>query len=244
MALKDLVAQRGSLAEDAIEEIVASYVRYDPDDRAIAFTPDAAKLPNRAKVLVYLVALQGWPFVTDEAVPVDAKPAEIGDHVGIQGGTLRPILKELKDRHVIAERSGRYFVRPVTLAAIKAELGTEQKGTNPRPRRGRKRGAPSAPVTAAEPPERGARQEGRRGRTLRPGGLSAQFDRWIDLGFFDQPRTLSDVQKRFHKEGSILPKTSVPKYLLQAIRSGRLHREEREINKRTVWVYQRESDKR
>lgn len=243
VALKDLVAQKAALAEDAIEEIVADYVRFDPDEKAIAFTPAAAKLQNRAKVLIYLVALQGWPFVSDESVPVDAKPAEIGEHVGIQGGTLRPILKELKDRHMITEKGGRYFVRAVTLSAIKAELGENEapsKAPRARPKRRRDRKADVAPkskIAEDDPTNNARRMPKKKSRSL-----SERFEKWIDGGFFDKPRTLAEVQKRFHQEGMIVPRTSIPSYLLKAVRSRRLTREEGEVNKKRVWVYQRSAD--
>ena len=233
MALKDLVAQRASLTEGAVEEIVTEYVRYDPDVKVIAFTPAATKLQNRAKVLVYLVALQGWPFVTDEKIPVDAKPAQISEHVGIPGGTLRPILKELKDRHIIAEVGGRYFVRPVSLSSIKAEVITGQD-SSARPVRHRtkqkKDESDGTPATARK-------KTIHRSASKKTGGLAARFNKWIDDGFFRDPRTLADVQKRFHKEGLIVPQTSVSPYLLGAIRAGRLTREEAEANKKRVWTY-------
>jgi len=237
MALKELIAQSSSLTEDAIEEIVAAYVRYDPDEATVAFTPAAATLQNRAKVLVYLVALQGWPFVIDKTVSIDAKPAEIGKHVGIQGGSLRPILKELKDRHIIAEKSGRYFVRPVTLSTIKAQLGgSEGQPSTPKlpSRRRRKSKIAQSPKDDVGLENK---KTGRRDTGAKTGNLAARFNKWIDDGFFDQPKTLSDVQKRFHKEGLIVARTSVPTYLLKAVRKGRLTREEVDVNKRTVWVY-------
>ena len=94
MGLKDLIASKSSLAEDVIEEIVSEYVRYDTDHKAVFLTPEGHELSGKSKVLIYLVALQGWPFVMDDVVPTDAKPGEIEEHTAIPGGTLRPLLKE------------------------------------------------------------------------------------------------------------------------------------------------------
>jgi hypothetical protein len=120
MALKDLVAEKGSLDEAAIERIVAPYVRYDIEAQQIILMPAFARLPNKAKILVYLVALQGWKFVTDEAMPGDARPIDIANATGIPGGSLRPTLRELCDGHVLSERDSRYAVRGTSLPGIEA----------------------------------------------------------------------------------------------------------------------------
>jgi hypothetical protein len=232
MALKDLVAQRSILMEQAIESIISDFVRYDPDEKEIHFTPAAAQLSNKAKVLVYLVALQGWPYVVEDPIPTDAKPAHIEDRVHIPGGTLRPILKDLKDRHLIREITGAYSVRAASLAAVKSELeGAAVPSFRPR-RVTKKRG------TKAEPENAASLQKPRR-TSARKSGLKDKFDGLIDTGFFDQPRSLSDVQNRFHEEAVIIPQTSIPSYLLSAVRSNRLQRERQEVNGKQVWIYKR-----
>ena len=237
MALKDLIAQKGVLTEESIEEIVSEYVRYDPEAKSIAFIPGAANLPNRAKVLVYLVALQGWPFVSDTVVPVDAKPGSIEEHLGIPGGTLRPILKELKERHIITERNGRYFVRPVSLSAIKSELTIGEQSTRLKSRKTRKKIPEGNATTKGQNKSSGPLV------TKKSGSLSTRFNKWIDTGFFSKPKTLAEVQKRFHQEGEIVPQSTVSPYLLSAVRSGRLSREEGQANNKRVWTYKAATEK-
>ena len=234
MALKDLVAHRSALTEEVIESIISDFVRYDPDEKEIHFTPAAAQLPNKSKVLLYLVALQGWPYVVEEAIPTDAKPAHIEDRVHIPGGTLRPILKDLKDRHLIREKAGTYSVRGTSLAAVKSELdGVVPSPSKPSVRRvARRRGAKSEPET-------GASLAKPRKASARKGGLKDTFDGLINTGFFDQPRSLADVQNRFHEEAVIIPQTSIPSYLLGAVRANRLQRERQEVKGKQVWIYKR-----
>lgn len=235
MALKDLVASKASLAEDVIEQIVSDYVRFDTDQKEIAFTPAANDLSNKARILVYLVALQGWPFVLDEMVPADAKPGEIEQQTGISGGTLRPLLKELKDKSIITEKSGRYSVRAIALRTIQKELdgvGGPSAGRSMRKSRRRAR------MAADASPENPADVK-KKGRSSSTPGVGERFQSWIADGYFDKPRTLSDVQQRFHKEAIIVPQTSLPGYLLKSVRSGQLNRDKGEVNRKTVWFYTR-----
>jgi hypothetical protein len=201
------------------------------------FTPDAHRLSNRAKILTYLVALQGWPFVLDEIVPVDAKPAEIEAQTGIPGGSLRPTLKELKDRNVITEKGGRYSVRAVALRKIQAELNGDTGSTRP-VLRGRRK-----PEKASDDLNQTGNDQGPEGnarsRKAASIGVAQRFQSWIDEGYFDQARALSDVQQRFHKEAIIVPQTSLPTYLLKGVRSGQLVRDREEVNGKLIWVYSR-----
>jgi hypothetical protein len=252
MALKDLVAEKGALDEAAIERIVTPYVRYDVDVKEIHFMPAFAALSNKAKILVYLVALQGWRFVTDEPTPSDARPADIEAATGIPGGSLRPVLRGLSESHHVSEKGSRYSVRGTSLPAIDTELngGDECVVVRQRPS-GRKSpkstgsgeavaqrdemvaNAPSAEEEAlADGETKKSRKVG-----SKTGNVAATFERWIDEGYFDEARTLSDVQKRFRKEAIMVPQTSLPGYFLAAVRRGRLTRDEVEANGKTVWAY-------
>ena len=42
--------------------------------------------------------------------------------------------------------------------------------------------------------------------------MAATFERWIGEGFFDEPRTVLDVLKRFRKEAIMVPRTSLPAF--------------------------------
>ncbi len=67
--------------------------------------------------------------------------------------------------------------------------------------------------------------------------LSQILNGWIDEGFFDQKRTLADVRDRFHQQAIMLPMSSIPKYLLRAVRAHRLRRNKEEVSNKMVWVY-------
>lgn len=246
MALRDLVAEKGALDEAAIERIVEPYVRYDVDAKEIHFLPAFAGLSNKAKILVYLVALQGWRFVTDEPTPSNARPADIEAVTGIPGGSLRPVLRGLSESHYVSEKDSRYSVRGTSLPVIEAELNGGEEGVVVR--RPRAAGRKSSRSTGAEEvvgdveattEVEAPAVEAKKSRKLgsKTGNVAATFDRWIDEGYFDEPRTLSDVQKRFRKEAIMIPQTSLPGYFLAAVRKGRLTRDEVEANGKTVWAY-------
>jgi hypothetical protein len=249
MALKDLITDKGALDEAAIERIVGSYARYDVEAKEITFMPAFAALSNRAKILVYLVALLGWKFVTDDPIPSDARPADIEITTGIAGGSLRPTLRGLCESHVLSERDSRYAVRGTSLPGIEAELnaretdeGARQVRSSPRRKSRRGRATKGAAVEdaqetdiddgEADPKIKRSRKVG-----AKTGNIAATFDRWINEGYFDDPRTLAEVQQRFRKEAMMVPQTSLPGYFLGAVRKGRLKRDEMEVGGRTVWGY-------
>ena len=249
MPLKNLMAQKAVLTEDAIEALVSDFIRYDVDEKDIAFTPAAVKLSNKAKVLTYLVALQGWPFVLDEVVPTAAKPAHIEDRVAIHGGSLRPILKDLKDRHLIIVKNGEYSVRPSSISAIQSELEGAPSAP-PKSRRPKRRGQASKEdddavetdsVSAMVDSDKsvGLKPEKKKRATGKNGGAAAEFELWIENGFFAEARTLSDVQQRFHKEAIMIPRTSIPKMLLGAVKRKKLSRDKAEVGGKLLWVYVR-----
>ena len=231
MALKDLVASKATLTEAAIEGIVAEYVHYDVDHKEVALSSAGAALPAKKKLLVYLVALQGWPFVTHESVPSDASPSQIAADLGLPGGTVRPMLMDLVDRHLITAQSGRYSARAANLPSIKKALSGDTLVGGER-KAGRARSEANDNAVAGTALRR-------KGGGTKTGGPAAKFEGWLNGSFFNHPRTLGDVKNKFRQEGIIIPRTSLPQMLLKAVRQGRLARKEATVEGRNVWVYER-----
>ncbi len=125
MALKDLIVDSGAVAEDMIEKIISAYVRYEIDPPAIVFTPESNTLDNAAKVIVYFTAVLGWRYVLDEPPIVSTKPADLEHALGIPGGTLRPVLKKLKDNHILVISDGHYSIRASNLGAAEKLINGE-----------------------------------------------------------------------------------------------------------------------
>jgi hypothetical protein len=250
MALKDLVADDPALKEQAIESIVTEYVRYDSKQKVIVFTTSATNLTNKQKVLIYLVAIQGWPFISDEPVPNAASPSDLERALGIPGNTLRPLLKDLHDRHLIASHAQKYFVHtsPFQLASIQTELGTHGTrapvSTRAMPTRRRSRQANSPEPRQAEQerkpkPDREAKPAKAKTHSVEgSGNYLDMLKTWVEQGFFDKKRTLNEVQQKFHEAAVILPRTSLPFYLLTAVRAPNLlQRAKENVNGKLVWVY-------
>lgn len=222
MSLKDLVAKKSEVAESVIEAIVSKHVRYYTDTLEIGFTPDGAGLSGENKVLVYLVALLGWRYVADEPPNVSTRPADLEKVLGISGGTLRPLLKNLKDAHLIAPSDDGYTVREGNLEAIAAAISGEKKMSRRKatatPKAKAKAGGPGAKRASGSP-------------------ISLKLEAWFKDSFFKSPRTLSAVHKRLHEQGVIVPQTSVSGPLLKAVQQGRLARQKISEDGKEVWAY-------
>jgi len=227
MALKNLTTSIRTLSEQQIESVVSPYVRYDPEAAMIVLLPAAARLTAKNKILVYLAALQGWPFVTDKAILVDASPSEIEKALHIAGGTVRSLLMAMRQEHLVVSTGGRYAVTPASVDVVRSQVEASSPKTRDIKPSGRAKAVPERP------------EEPRSKRGKRHGGEGAVFAPWLEQGFFDTGRTFGEVLERFHKDGRIIKSTSLPGYLLGAVRSGFLDRDKKEVGGRRVYVYRR-----
>jgi hypothetical protein len=234
MALKDLIADSAALTEKAIEDIVRPYVQYDPKAKRIGFTPKAKSLPKKHKLILHLIALQGWSYVSDESIPTTAKPAELEDAIGIPGGTLRPMLKDLKENHYVTLKSGRYGVQSSSLDDLKALLAGETPSARGLSSRVARRGA--AKDGAKKDVDHGVK--GKRRSAKKGVDLTAMFRGWIKDGWFKQKkRSMKDLKQKFREKGVMVQNSTLPAYLLMALRENLLEREMATVDGRQVWVY-------
>lgn len=222
MALKDLVAKKSEVAETVIEGIVSKHVRYYTDSMEIGFTPSGAALSGENRILVYLVALLGWQYVTDKPPTVSTKPANLELALGIPGGTLRPLLKSLKDSHLISSDAAGYSICEGNLDAIASVIS------------GEKRLVRRVAATASKPKPKVSNKTARRSAS---NPIAFNIDVWIKDGFFKDARTLHAVHHRLHEHGVIARQTSVSGPLLKAVKQSRLKRQKVMEGSKEVWAY-------
>jgi hypothetical protein len=236
MALKDLVADRSRLTEAAIEEIVRNYVRYDPGTYEVVLTPAGLALSNDAKILVLLVAVAGWQYVVDEVRIVDTKPAALEQMTGIAGGTLRPVLKKLKDAHLVVTTNEGYAIRVTNLDAIGRVIAGEKAVTRPASRKA-KRTPEGENNSTTEGSESSAESAGAKGHRKASVPIVGSLNRLVDSGFFAEERTLGQVVSRLHEMAIIAKTTSLSGPIADLVRNGKLTRKKVTEGGKDVWSY-------
>lgn len=234
MALKDLVADHRMIAEETIEKIVARYVRYDPAAHKIVWTPKAESLGNDAKVLVFLVAVFGWQYISDASQDVATRPADLENELGIAGGTLRPILKRLKDAHLLTVVDGHYRVQFANLDSIEAAVAGEMPKADWSSRRRKPTRIKHEEVDGERLDPVGKARKKSRGPS---GGLKTFLIKWSGEGFFNEPKTLADLLERYHEHGVITKQTSLSGLMLEAVREGLFARTKVDVAGKQVWAY-------
>lgn len=243
MALTDLIAQKAKFTEEVIEAIVSPYVRYDIDELEILLTPKMAELTNKQKILVYQVAMQGWQFVHDEAIDAEQTPKQLSESLGIPGPTLRPILKDLKDRNLLSARSSKYSVRSASLEAVRAEIeGSSTQRVRKRPTSKKRESSKSKQAEDNHAKETVAKANGAaKANSRRTGtiayGTGESINRLIKNGFFNDGKTSIDVQERLHEQAIMVKSSSLPSYLLHLVRENRLTRKKEIVDGKSLWVY-------
>ncbi len=231
MALKDLIVDSGAVIEAAIEEIISDYVKYEVDPHAIVFTPEGNSLGNSAKIIVYVAAVLGWAYVVDDPPSISTKPVDLEDAVGIKGGSLRPILKQLKDDHILARTDGHYSVRTSNLAAAGQIVRGDRRVQASPPKSVRaKRDNRSIAVDDAAKDEVKPKK-----KTGVP--IKASLEGLLYEGFFGELRTLTRVADRLQELAVNAKMTSLSGPVADLVRGKKLERKKVKENGRQVWAY-------
>lgn len=245
MALKDLVVSHAELTEEQIEKIIGNYLRFDTSAETVVLLPSTTSLSSRQRILLYLVGLRGWPFVKpDDTPPTAATPSELEAALQIPGGTLRPILKELKETRLVSVADGRYSVNPVTLPFIEREIansdGTSVSNTNTaRPRKKRKSKSASASEVTQTVGEKSDNVEDeievapassdkkfrKRRDASAKGGPIVKIRELITEGWFGTPRTVQDILDELRVRGTIYKRTDLTRQMIMLTRARELRRQ-------------------
>lgn len=123
--LDSLFVSGKEVDESLLAKILSPFLKIDQDSCSIV--PDAhwLKVSNELKIILFLVArktmkVRGLPIHNEGATP-----SEIGDEIGLKGGSVRPILKSLLERKVFNRADDRrYFVPNYSLAKISSMVNT------------------------------------------------------------------------------------------------------------------------
>jgi hypothetical protein len=259
VALRDLVVSQAELTESQIEELIEPYIRYDVTTKRLVVLPPASELNNRQRVIAYLIALSGWPFVLpDDFPPIALTPAELSRALSIPGGTLRPILKQLKDERLIQENDGRYSVSHVTFPFLKQQLsGT----TSPRPASRGKPRAKSSPQSQTEKsetkntlvdetdskhevlPSDSARpkpkRRTRRDATAAGAGPLERVRELIREGWFAESKTVKAIVEELASRGATYRGQDLTRQMLVLVRSRELVRQKKQVAGagKEIWHY-------
>lgn len=241
MGLKDLIIDTEKASESLIEGIISTYVRYDPEHKKIALLPATRELSNRAKTLLFLVALKGWRFVLKEDVPLDeATPGEIEKATGIIGNSLRPNLRAMVTESLLLYRDGRYSVPTHNLSLVQEQM--RQRGAADLPGGGsatptRARSSKKVRAARASKSKTAAKSTSKVAKSSSGRGLKSKLDDLIGREWFKSGRTLKDLHEYLHTKALLVTMNQLPKQVLPFVRSEVLTRKKEDRDGKSVWVY-------
>ncbi|WKZ26095.1 MAG: hypothetical protein QY322_02170 [bacterium] len=128
MALKDLTIDQGQMLEELIESSVSSYIRYDINQKAVIFLPEALRnLSVQKKILIYLLALRGWPYVIESTdISQEAQPKDIAKAITENGSTVRNNLQSLLKDGLILKSATKYSISQIAITRIEDFMREER----------------------------------------------------------------------------------------------------------------------
>lgn len=117
--LKKLVVDEKALSEEALAGVLAPLASLTTEG-AVMFRPGFTG-SNRMRVLVGLLATSAAHRLGLRTADTLA-PRELEELTGIKGGTLRPLLRGLVEKRLIAGSAGSYRIPPFAFFAVAEEV--------------------------------------------------------------------------------------------------------------------------
>lgn len=129
--LHKLIKGKEEVDQELLASLLESRVRLYLDPPQVELAPEGNKRNVRDRVLLYLLgrkALQVYLKETGHDVDYDEKatPSTISIETRITGGSVRPALAGLKEKHLVRESDG-YFIPNYALEEIAKLLADEEK---------------------------------------------------------------------------------------------------------------------
>ncbi|MEQ9242999.1 hypothetical protein [Roseovarius indicus] len=138
------------------------------------------------------------------------------------------------------EETGVYYVTNTGAKAVKAkfeDLDGKPKPAKKRSTSSRRNGTAKATTTTVDESINSKGSSEKKKPKSGGGELRKTVESWISEGFFNEPRTIGDLQTRFHERAVIVPQTSLSPLLVRVVRDGLLERKKQEIRGRQMWTY-------
>ena len=109
MSIKDLLVKSSDIGEEAMEKILKPYVRF-VDNGELAFDAPFFLLKAEEKIGIALIAKDSWRYIPGkENLAGGMKNTELEKATLLPGNTVRPRVKDLRDRGLIkTEKEAHY----------------------------------------------------------------------------------------------------------------------------------------
>ena len=121
--LESLLVDQREVDRGVLARALAPLMRVDRENRTYAFLPGIKeRLENRRVVLSSLLARKALALLVPdyaEACP----PRVLESETGIPGGTLRPLLKDLSGKRLVAKQGDGYLVPNFALESAISSFG-------------------------------------------------------------------------------------------------------------------------
>jgi len=231
MALKDLIISKTEISEDLIENILKNNVQLIKENEEVYLLPPTKNLSGTTRVILYLCGKKAWSLILNKEITTSI--VELSNNTGIKGNTLRPILKKLKDSKQVDSQNGKYYLLPMGLTFLQQNLNKDN-GINLSIKTTKHKARRKNSTTKTNDNDIVKTR-----KTNSSSGIPEQILIMINEGFFDQPKSLSEIIKELDKRAFKIPLTSLPSYVIPLTKSRKLERNKEKRGEKSVWVYKK-----